>query len=281
MNASKRKNLLGTLLILLAHAAFSDFAITVNFDPGVAENYKSAFNDAAAFWETQITGYRYNSASLQGIVINANVAINDGVGGVLGSAGPTSGWFFNGIVLEGNTAASDVLYASAGSMTFDSDDVDNLIAAGSWETVIRHEMAHVIGFGTLWGYEYSGTTYNDFYVSDSGQYTGVAGLAAYRSEFDSNATYVPVELGGGAGTANGHWDEVDNGAGLTGITDGEGNDMAYELMTGWLNTPSFVSDTTLGQFYDMGYTVIPEPASIVMVALFGGLGLWIRRKFAI
>lgn len=269
------------LTLLCTLPAVADFSITVNFDPGVDEGYKSAFNNAASFWEAQITGYRHNDVVLQGITIGANVATNDGVGGVLGFAGPSRGWFFDDIVLAGDAAASDVLYTSGGSMTFDSDDVDNLIAANSWETVIQHEMAHVIGFGILWGYDTGTVIYNDFYTVGSGQYTGAAGLAAYQAEFDAVATYVPVELGGGGGTVNGHWNEVDGGAGLTGIVDGEGNDLRDELMTGWLNTPSFLSDTTLGQFYDMGYTVIPEPSSIVMVVFFGGLGLWIRRTFLI
>jgi hypothetical protein len=62
-------------------------------------------------------------------------------------------------------------------------------------------------------------------------------------------------LGGGAGTANGHWNEVDGGSGLTGIVDGSGNDMRNELMTGWLNTPLFISKTTIASLGDLGYTV--------------------------
>lgn len=266
---------------LLAFSAHADFSISVNFGAGMDDSYKGAFSDAAAFWESQITGYRVNSPLLDGVTIAADVAADDGVGGTLGSAGPTSGFFFNDVLLDGDAGVSDVLFATAGAMTFDSADVNNLITAGSWEAVIRHEMGHVLGFGTLWGFQNGGRTYNDFYTAGSGQYTGAAGLAAYQAEFDSGAAYVPVELGGGAGTANGHWDEVDGGAGLTGITDGSGRDLRDELMTGWLNSNTYVSDTTLGQFYDLGYTVIPEPASIVLLALFGSVGLWIRRQFLI
>jgi hypothetical protein len=261
--------------------AFSNFIIDISFEPGMDESYKGAFSSAAAFWESQITGYRYNSPLLQEISISAAIVANDGVGGILGSAGPTNGRFFNNIQLDGDTASSDILFVTAGSMSFDSADVDNLIANGSWESIIRHEMGHVMGFGTIWGYEFGGITYNDFYVADSGQYTGASALAAYQSEFDPDATFIPVELGGGAGTANGHWDEVDGGAGPTGITDKNGNDMRNELMTGWLNSPTFLSKTSLGQFYDMGYTVIPEPSSIVLIAFCSGLGYWIRRRFLI
>ena len=38
----------------------------------------------------------------------------------------------------------------------------------------------------------------------SGEYTGAAGISAYKSEFDQpSATFVPVELEGGGG--NGKW----------------------------------------------------------------------------
>lgn len=275
-----RTILLFGLLVFRTEAGLYNFGITVNFGADMNDTYKSAFNDAAAFWTSQITGYRVDSSYLQGITISANVATNDGAGGVLGSAGPTY-VIYGSAQLEGDTAVSQVCYATDGTMTFDSADVDNLISTGLWEQVIRHEMAHVIGFGTLWGIDLfgDGTIYNDFYVDGSGQYTGAAGLAAYKAEFDPSATYVPVELEGGSGTANGHWNEVYGGSALTGITDSEGNDMAYELMTGWLNSPTFVSRTTLAQFYDLGYTVIPEPSPVVMIGLVCAATFWIRRRF--
>jgi hypothetical protein len=80
---------------------------------------------------------------------------------------------------------------------------------------------------------------------------------------------VPVELGGGSGTANGHWNEVDGGSALTGIVDIQGRDMAYELMTGWLNEPAYLSRTTIASFQDIGYTVaqaVPEPGTWGLMA---------------
>jgi hypothetical protein len=118
----------------------------------------------------------------------------------------------------------------------------------------------VIGFGTLW-------TLNGLYVDGSGQYTGANALATYRTEFNQPAaTFVPVELGGGSGTANGHWNEVDGGGGNTGIVDSLNRDMKNELMTGWLNSPTFVSLTTINSFKDLGYVVsaVPEPGVMAM-----------------
>lgn len=256
------------------------FNIDVAFDAGMDDGYKSAFTDAVNFWESKITGYRVNTG-ISALSINAKVSYIDGPYNTLGSAGPTN-VLYGTALLDGDTAVSRVCYSTEGSMTFDSADVDMMIGNGTWGQVIRHEMAHVIGFGTLWGIDLfnNGTIYNDFYDEGTGQYTGAAGLAAYQAEFDPDATFVPVELGGGTGTSDGHWDEIDNGAALTGITDADGNDMTFELMTGWLNSPTFLSDTTLGQFYDLGYTVVPEPATIMMMVSFTAIAFWVRRRYS-
>ena len=96
----------------------------------------------------------------------------------------------------------------------------------------------------------------------------------------TNATYIPIELGGGSGTADGHWDEITWGSNFTGITDGNGNDMRNELMGGWLNQPTFVSNMTIMSFADIGYTVapIPIPASFILFAS-GITGLFGFKRF--
>ena len=67
-----------------------------------------------------------------------------------------------------------------------------------------------------------------------------------------------MELDGGAGTADGHWDEAWEGS-------------ANELLTGFLDVPAFVSATTVASFQDLGFTTIelisevPLPTSIVLL----------------
>jgi Leishmanolysin len=231
-----------------AHAIFT---ITLDLT-AVAAIYQPYFQTAKSFWESTITGYQPGIV-LTGATITASTPAIDGLGGVLGSAGPDS------IVNQGGFRLSQT-----GSMLFDSADVADMATNGFLTDVIKHEMAHVLGFGTLWDL-------NNVYVDNSGQYTGLAALAAYKTEFSQpTATFVPIEQGGGSGTANGHWDEVDSGSGPTGRTDPGGRDMRNELMTGWINTPTFVSRTTLASFSDIGYTVnlsaVPEP---------GVLALWL------
>lgn len=240
------------------------FNINLNFS-GLTATQEGYFTQAANFWESVITGYApsVTGSNINGVTISASGATIDGVGGVLGSAGPQTGWA---------GATGGYTLAKTGQMNFDLADINNMISNGTFTAVIEHEMAHVLGFGTLW-------TNNGVYTNNTYQYTGQYGLAAYRAEFNQpSATYVPVEQGGGNGTANGHWNEVDNGAGTTGFTDSQGRDMMYELMTGWLNTPVanlFVSNTTIQSFRDLGYSVsnldisaeaVPLPANFWMFA---------------
>jgi hypothetical protein len=134
-------------------------------------------------------------------------------------------------------------------------------------------MAHVLGFGTLW-------SHNGVYTAGTGVYTGAYATAVWQTEFNQ-AGQPSVELGGGVGTADGHWNEVDGGGGPTGIVDGLGRDMRDELMTGWLNPPNyFISDMTVASFRDIGFvTAVPEPATWALAALgLGAIGVQRRWK---
>ena len=74
---------------------------------------------------------------------------------------------------------------------------------------------------------------------------------------------MPVEQGGGPGAAESHWNDTLLGAGPTNIVDTHGRDMEYELMVPWMHIESpssvFISQTTIHQFEDLGYTVVKLP----------------------
>ena len=255
-----------TFGLFLAIASQQASAIVINLDfslGGLTASQQAVFYQAESFWENTLTGYQPSVNSdlfSAGVSISASGVTIDGAGGVLGQAGWRTGWLTGGYALP-----------DTGAMEFDSADLAWMETQGTLESVIVHEMAHVLGFGTMW-------TYNNVYVAGSGQYTGAAGLAAYQAEFDPLATFVPV------GTSNGHWEEASFGGGLTGYTDDYGNVWSYELMTSHLNPPTFISNTTIQSFVDIGYTVsaVPAPAALPLALL--GLGMvgvaYRKRKMA-
>lgn len=253
------------------------FSITVNYSGDAG--FEQAFADAAATWQSLIPYYLDGTQSglnFPGLTIDAVVEPNDGPGGILGSAGPTSYGFDD----------SGFALATEGFMTFDSDDFSE--SSETFERTVLHEMAHVIGIGTLWFendvYDSSAPSVTDPVTGESvGQYTGAGGLAGWQSEFDPGATYVPVEKEGGTGTADGHWNEG-LGGGTTGyVSSITGQDANTTLMTGWLNDDSYISNATLGSMEDIGYSTtlspIPEP-STSLLGLAGASLLILRRRRA-
>lgn len=214
----------------------------IDFAPEIV---RETFRLATAAWEGIVIGYPPD-VNLDGLTIHVSLEPIDGPGGVFATACPT-------VVRK----RCGLFYACEASLRVDTDDIDPLIANGWFLDMLIHEIAHAIGFGSLW-------TRNHLYVPGSGRYTGQHALKAYRSEFGQpHAEFVPVETGGSRGTRDRHWDEIDGGCVDTGIASTvHGSDIRYELMTGWFNGPDlFISHTTRQQFVDLGYVVIdPEPA---------------------
>lgn len=238
------------LIVCLSSDALFD--MTVNFLGGLSASQQSIFGSAEQLWEGVIMGYQ-TGISLTGITIDAQGLGLDGPGGTLGWA-----------AIDNTVTQGGFELATSGYIFLDTNDIGTLESNGTLGDVIVHEMAHVLGFGLLW-------SDNGVYVDGSGQYTGASGLASYQTEFNQlGASFVPVELDGGSGTANYHWNE---------------EDMGNELMTGWLDTPTFLSQTTIYSFQDIGYEVtvtpaIPEPSTIALfgIGVLGVIGYGFIRK---
>jgi hypothetical protein len=134
-------------------------------------------------------------------------------------------------------------------MRFDSADVSGYVASGQAYDVIRHEMGHVLGIGSLWSLPVFPaaapliTGRNTSTVA----YQGAGGIEASATlGFTPAGAPAVVEHEGGPGTANGHWRELV---------------YANELMTGFIDRGTNpVSRLTVLSLADLGYAVNPAAA---------------------
>lgn len=221
----------------------SNFTIQLLYLTSATPTQQNAFNAAKARWEQAITGdlgaitANLNTGSfcenqtinttINDVLIFVVLDSIDGPGTILGQAGPC---FY-----RGQGAFPDLI--SIGHMAFDTADLASIEAQGELNDVILHEMGHVLGFGTLWNAPHP--------VANPGltQFTGSNAVAAYTGSNGGIGLFVPIEDGGGAGTAGSHWEE---------------SIFQSEVMTGFITgTVRPFSLTTLQSMADMGYVVNP------------------------
>lgn len=266
--------LTGAIASMSSGAEAATFQINVNFE-GDAQ-YESYFQHAVQFWEARILG-RWNDFDAGPLLIDATTQAIDGAGSTLAAAAPQLATCSDGSSdLAGCRARGEYVFATSGQLILDEDDLENASALGLLDDIIRHEIAHVLGFGTLW-------ELNQVYTpplrdldgdgidenTANGAYTAPFALAAYQAEFDSAAAFVPIEGNHGTGTADVHWDEFWPG--------GEN-----ALMTGFFGLDqTFLTNTTLQSFRDIGYMVavpVPLPAAALTLASALGMVLIARRR---
>jgi adhesin/invasin len=222
------------------------FQLELDFRTALDPVTEAVFLDAATRWEEIIPGDIPDfgvtlpaggcqpvteAGGIDDLKVYITVLPIDGSGGILGQAGPC---YYR-------TAGSP--FPITGVMQLDEADVADLLAAGLLEDVVVHEMAHILGFGTLWN-----VSSNDLLVgagTDEPYFTGAAAVSAFDAaggEFRVRPK-VPVENTGGPGTRDGHWRESVHNS---------------ELMTGWIEgggVPNPLSAITIGSLADMGYAV--------------------------
>jgi hypothetical protein len=223
-----------------------DFDIEIRFLTSVTQAQQTTFLQAASRWEKLLYGELSNvsldipagscgsnapamNETIDDLVIFATIDSIDGPGKTLGFAGPC--WIRNSNRLP-----------LLGRMQFDSADVANLLASGSFDEVVVHEMGHVLGFGTLWS-ELGLLADPSLQGGSDPHFTGERAIEAF--DRIGGAAYsgskVPVENSGGPGTADGHWRESVFG---------------NELMTGYINSGANpLSEVSVASFWDMAYTV--------------------------
>ena len=204
------------------------FVITLSFDTDVPQAVIDASTTAALRWEQVITGDLpdvtdpRNGNLIDDILIEVQMGLlggaPNGPGGALANAGPRA-WRDGGQGLP-----------YRGEVGVDPFDAGN---AGLVDIMI-HEFGHVLGFP-------SSVPFQQFVTGNF--FTGPNAVLEYQSIFGgaANPAGVPLETGGGTGTAGGHWAE---------------NVFGRELMTGFLDSGfNPLSRVTVAAFDDMGYVV--------------------------
>lgn len=228
--------------VLAAGARAAPFDIEFQPLAEPTESQSALLGEAESFWEGIVLGYP-GGADIGALTIEVGAFEEDGMGGILATADVLDTVEVGGFVLP-----------TYGFVDFDVDDLEPLERSGELRDTLVHEVAHVMGFGTLW-------VENGLHVEGSGRYTGNNALAIYRREFDAFAEFIPVDVDGGPGTQDVHWAEDWAGG-------------PSELMTGFTDPDEFVSATTIASFRDLGYrTVAPIPTPASLPLALGGLAL--------
>ncbi len=211
----------------------------------------TALADAVARWESLVVGDLPDEAppadhptcapgapwvrgpAVDDLVVYVTLESVDGPGGALAGAAPCMVREDGGLPLFAR-------------LRIDADDVDDLAARDRLREVLIHELAHALGFGTLWpasGYlrEPAAAAAGAVDTHFAGP-RAVAAFDAAGGRTRSVGAKVPVQHTGGSGVVDLHWRE---------------SVMGNELLTAFPDAggPNPLSAVTLASLADLGYTV--------------------------
>ncbi len=276
------------LTVTVGGEPVESFEIDVDFQGGTTPSRERVFQEAADRWERVIglgvPDFTYTEAGasrggcpavavgevVDDVRIYIRVDSIDGSSGVLARASPCSvrvsrfqGW------------SEDILGpVIRGYVEFDEDDITRMEADGSLLSVTLHEMAHVLGFGTVWSARDllgDPSLTNSGTPLDANADTHFKGPLA-RAAFDAlggrshRGAKVPVQNGAETGSSDSHWRE---------------SVFQNELMTPYFSgIVQPLSRITVEAMADVGYGVTPTGADpyrvggVATVAGKGGGGDW-------
>lgn len=224
----------------------ASFLIDVRFLTSMTADERDAFVAAARRWMSIITAHLTPvpislpagacsdlqpamNETVTDLVIFAESTQIDGAGNILGTGSPCA-----------SRSGSELTIV--GVMQFDSVDMPGMVATGQLIPAITHEMAHVLGFGTVW----SSRGLTSGLGTDDPRYIGPEAVTIWPP-FSTALGFLgatpPLENLGGAGTAGDHWRE---------------SVFHTELMTGYIEAPGVfmpLSRMTIATMKDLGYQV--------------------------
>jgi hypothetical protein len=199
----------------------------------IVNGIRNAFYDAERFWESRLIGFSPQLPVLiqrtqRPVQFVAVIEEIDGPGGILGFAGPSS--------LTELTASRPYTLSASADMTFDNQDAVPFYLLGLFDDIVRHEMAHGLGFGTLFAA-------NRLNLGPFGNYTGSFALKQFRIEAKRpNALFVPLDGGGG------HWEAA-------GPFFFNADTISGDLMIPFITDFPVVNETTWAVFADLWFKV--------------------------
>lgn len=206
-----------------APAAFQITLVMTGLTPSQQLVFRAAAANYARIITTDLPNAVYRGRVVDDVLIHAAGVPIDGRGRILGEAGPDA------------FRAGGLPYH--GTMEFDRADLARMQQDGRLGYVVLHEMAHVLGIGTSWRWRRLLTGVN---TADP-RFVGPNAVAEYSRLLGRRVTGVPVEAGGGSGTALGHWRE---------------SVFNTELMTGYIDGGfNALSRLTLAALKDLGYGI--------------------------
>lgn len=229
------------------------FDIEIAYLGEISDEHKQIFEEAAERWESILAeglpDVDFSEENYPaGRCGTESPAIADTVSElrIFASIGPIDG-SLNILAQAGPCALrSDTYLPVVGIMSFDEADIPLLEAeAGGLRGVILHEMAHVLGFGTIWGDEHANLLREPSLHNAGADSHFVGELAIAAFDAAGGRSYsgakVPVENSGIPGSTDGHWRE---------------SLLFNELMTPNYNSGSDpLSAITIQAMEDMGYVV--------------------------
>ncbi len=238
---------IGTSTVPPGSNPISTFDIDLVFDSSITNAQQAIFRQAADRWEQIIVGDLPDVivpgiGQVDDISIDISAITIDTVGNILANT-------------QLIAARAGSFLPSAADIQVDSLDINALQTSGQLLTVALHEIAHCLGFGTVW--------------SDLGLISGLGGqdpqfrgpnaIAEYNARFGGNALGVPVENTGGPGTTGTHWRETT---------------LTNELMTSVTNPGANpLTRLTVAQFQDLGYQVDYSQADAIDLTNFSSVDL--------